>query len=55
MGCQAKQVLGVDKLEAVADRGYYSSTEIKACDDAGIAVTFGERVGKAGPDLFVRR
>ena len=39
MGCQAKQVLGVDKLEAVADRGYYSSTEIKACDDAGIAVT----------------
>src|SRR6516162_7590965 len=39
MGCQAKQVLGVDTLEAVADRGYYSSTEIKACDDAGIAVT----------------
>ena len=32
-------MLGVDKLEAVADRGYYSSTEIKACDDAGIAVT----------------
>jgi hypothetical protein len=39
MSGQAKQVLGVDKLEAVADRGYYSSTEIKACDDAGIAVT----------------
>src|SRR5215831_10962562 len=39
MGRQAKEVLGVDKLEAVADRGYYSSTEIKACDDAGIAVT----------------
>jgi hypothetical protein len=39
MGCQAKEALGVDKLEAVADRGYYSSTEIKACDDAGIAVT----------------
>src|SRR5246127_4144513 len=34
MGRQAKEVLGVDKLEAVADRGYYSSTEIKACDDA---------------------
>ena len=32
-------MLGVDKLEAVADRGYYSGEEIKACDDAGIAVT----------------
>src|SRR6266567_2463045 len=39
MGCQAKEALGVDKLEAVADRGYYNSTEIKACDDAGITVT----------------
>jgi transposase len=39
MGRQAKEVLGVDKLEAVADRGYYNSTEIKACDDACIAVT----------------
>jgi transposase len=39
MGRQAKEVLGVDKLEAVADRGYYSSEEIKACDDADIAVT----------------
>jgi hypothetical protein len=24
---QAKEVLGVDKLEAVADRGYYSGEE----------------------------
>ena len=39
MGCQARDALGVDKLEAVADRGYYNSTEIKACDDAGVAVT----------------
>ena len=36
---QAKEVLGVDKLEAVADRGYYSGGEILACDKAGIAVT----------------
>ena len=36
---RAKDVLGVDKLEAVADRGYYSSEEILACDKAGIAVT----------------
>ena len=36
---QAKEVLGVDKLEAVADRGYFSGEEILACDKAGIAVT----------------
>jgi hypothetical protein len=35
----AKEVLGVDKLEAVADRGYFSGEEILACDKAGIAVT----------------
>jgi hypothetical protein len=39
MGRQAREALGVDKLEAVADRGYYNSTEIKACDDAGVTVT----------------
>ncbi len=39
MAVQAKEVLGVDKLEAVADRGYYSGEEIKACADAGIEVT----------------
>jgi hypothetical protein len=32
---QAKEVLGVDELEAVADRGYYSGEEILACDKAG--------------------
>jgi transposase len=36
---QAKEVLGVDKLEAVADRGYFSGEEILACDKSGIAVT----------------
>ena len=36
---QAKEVLGVDDLEAVADRGYYSGEEILACHKAGIAVT----------------
>ena len=35
----AKDVLGVDKLEAVADRGYYHGEEIKACADADITVT----------------
>jgi transposase len=36
---RAKDVLGVDKLEAVADRGYYSGEEVLACDKAGISVT----------------
>jgi macrodomain Ter protein organizer (MatP/YcbG family) len=36
---QAKQVLGVDELQAVADRGYYSGEEILACHEAGIEVT----------------
>jgi transposase len=39
MGKQAKAVLGVDTLEAVADRGYYNSPEILACHKAGITVT----------------
>ncbi len=60
MGKQAKAVLGVDKLEAVADRGYYTGEELKACDDAGIAVTLPkpttsgmEANGKFGKHDFV--
>jgi len=60
MATQAKTVLGVDKLEVVADRGYYSGEEIKACDDAGIAVTLPkpatsgmEANGKFGKHDFV--
>ena len=36
---QTKAVLDVDKLEAVADRGYFSSLEILACEKACITVT----------------
>jgi transposase len=36
---QAKAVLHVDKLEAVADRGYFNGEEILACEEAGITVT----------------
>ena len=39
VACRAKEVLGVDELEAVADRGYYSGEEILACHQAGITVT----------------
>jgi transposase len=36
---QTKHVLGVDELQAVADRGYFSGEEILKCHKAGIAVT----------------
>jgi transposase len=36
---QAKAVLETDKLEAVADRGYFNSPEILECHEAGITVT----------------
>jgi transposase len=39
MGKEAKAVLEVEKLEAVADRGYWDSEEILACDQAGVTVT----------------
>src|SRR5829696_3391086 len=36
---QAKAVLGADRLDVVADRGYFSGSEILACHEAGIIVT----------------
>jgi transposase len=39
MAMAAKATLGVEKLDAVADRGYFSGEEILACDNAGITVT----------------
>jgi len=35
---QAKEAIATDELSVVADRGYYSGEEIKACDDADIKV-----------------
>jgi transposase len=35
--CAAKEVLGVEKIDVVADKGYYKGEDIKACDDAGIS------------------
>ena len=36
---EAKAALDVEKLDAVADRGYFNSEEILACEEAGITVT----------------
>lgn len=39
MAAKAKEALGVDELDAVADRGYFDSLEILACEQAGVIVT----------------
>ena len=39
MAGQARTEMGVETLDAVADRGYYEGEEIKACEEAGITVT----------------
>ena len=36
MANKARDAMGVEKLDVVADRGYYKSEEIQACEDAGI-------------------
>ena len=36
---EAKATLGVENLDAVADRGYFDSEEILTCENAGITVT----------------
>lgn len=36
MANQARRRMGKTKLEAIADRGYFSGPQIKACEDAGI-------------------
>jgi hypothetical protein len=36
MSKQAKDILGVDKLEVLADKGYYNEDEIKDCVDNGM-------------------
>jgi transposase len=39
MSRQAKETLAVENLDVVADRGYFSSAEILACEQAGVTVT----------------
>ena len=39
MAAQARVEMAVETLEVVADRGYYDSEELRACEEAGITVT----------------
>lgn len=36
MACKAKETLGVETLEVVADKGYYDGPEVKKCQDENI-------------------
>ncbi len=48
MAKQTKATLEVDELDVVADRGYFSSEEILACDRAGITVTLPKQMTSGG-------
>ena len=39
MAKQTKDTLGTGSLDVVADRGYFNSMEVLACEEAGITVT----------------
>jgi hypothetical protein len=39
MAAQARDAMAVETLDAVADRGYYDSEEIRTCEETGITVT----------------
>jgi transposase len=46
MAIAAKEAMGVDELDAVADRGYFKGEEVLACDEAGIAAYVPRTTGK---------
>ena len=53
---EAKQVLGVDSLTAIADRGYYKGEEIKECEDKNIILFIpkSDTSGNRAKDLFTK-
>lgn len=56
MAKAAKAVLNVEELDVVADRGYFSSIEMLACDEAGITPTVPrpETSGNRKKGMFVK-
>jgi hypothetical protein len=48
MATLTKDTLGVDALEVVADRGYFSSLEILKCEEANITVTLPKSLTSSG-------
>jgi hypothetical protein len=55
MAQKTQAILETNELDVVADRGYFSSTEVLACDEAGITVTLPkpQTSGNKGKGLFV--
>lgn len=51
---QAKQELGVEKLEAVADKGYYDCGEVKECEENEITVYMEKPPPKQNNGLFTK-
>ena len=41
MALDACKAMGKRKLQAIADRGYFSGEQINACEDAGVAALQG--------------
>jgi len=56
MAKQAKAVLDTDRLDVVADRGYFKSEEILTCEEASITVTLPkpQTSGSKGKGHFVK-
>jgi hypothetical protein len=57
MAQKTQAILETNELDVVADRGYFSSTEVLACDEAGITVTLPkpQTSGNKGKGLFVKQ
>jgi hypothetical protein len=36
MGAQAKAAMGVERLDVLADRGYFSGEQVLACEELGV-------------------
>ena len=52
----AKEALGVETIQAVADRGYYKGEDIQACENAGIeAYVARAQRGLAAKDSLFRK
>jgi hypothetical protein len=52
---QAKEVLGADRLDAVADRGYFNSPEILACERETVEHPFGTLKMRMGATHFLMK
>ena len=50
MAQKAKEILGKEQIDVLADVGYYHGAEIKACEEAGMEF---RRLVKKDPDLRI--